>query len=222
MEIINMRISRDGDLLRLSKDGRAVFDGAQFDDNAREIEFTRPDNRTGHNLILYFSDGKLSYSPISLGVGNSFIIPNSLTQETFLEIQVAFESGGVYSERTNKHALKFRPSIRDKRPVSAWPPDGWYMPDPDQPGIPGAKGDKGDPGEPGQPGEKGDKGDPGEPGQPGKDGQDGVPGAKGDPGMDGRDGTDGLSVYLLQAPDKNTAISLSLLPENLNNIYFWE
>lgn len=169
METINLLISRVGDLLWLSKESRSIYDGAQFDDNAREIRFERPESRIEHNLVLYFSDALGTFSPITLGIGNSFILPNTLTQTTELRLQIAFESMGVFSERSNIYAFKFRPSIRNDRPVAEWPPEGWYLPDPDVPGIPGP------------------------PGQPGRDGVNGQDGA---PGRDGVDGVDGLTPFI--------------------------
>ena len=160
MESIILYISRFIGSLVIKKTDRSVFDGAQYDDNAREIQFIRPEERAGHNLILYFFDGKTAFSPITLGVGNSFVVPNTLTQSTILEMQIAFETGGVYSERSNIFTLKFRPSIKGDGPVAEWPPEGWYMPDPDQPGVPGP------------PGPAGRDGDPG---PAGKDGADGIP-----------------------------------------------
>jgi len=213
VETINIIISRVGDQLRLSKESRAVYDGSQFDDNARGIEFERPENMESHNLILYFSDGKQTFSPITLGIGNSFILPNTLTQTTMLEIQVAFESNGVYSERSDILKFRLRPSLENNRPVAEWPPEGWFMPDPDVPGIPGP---------PGQPGPPGADGAPGPPGQDGAPGPPGQKGADGAPGATGANGQDGLSALLIKAPDQATAIAWSEIPANSNNIYFWE
>ena len=160
---------RIGDQLRLTKESRAVYDGSQFDDNARGIEFERPENRDGHNLILYFADTRQTFSPISLGIGNAFVIPNTLTQTTALELQVAFEALGVYSERSDIFKFRLRPSLENTRPVADWPPEGWFLPDPDVPGIPGPPGQQGPPG------------------RDGADGQTGPPGA---------DGADGLTPFI--------------------------
>ena len=109
MENIEITLKiQDGRLLLEAETNSA---GSMNDNHAKQFKISRPLECADCGLLLNFRDGEREFSPVNLGAGNQFAIPNSLTQTDTLELQVAFERDGNILIHSNIIRFWLRPSL---------------------------------------------------------------------------------------------------------------
>lgn len=84
----------------------------QYDHMAQTLDITRSPALNDYDLSLLF-DG---YGPITIGTANTYTIPNALTQNTLLALQVALRRGDEYREGANKLLFQLRTGIDGSGP----------------------------------------------------------------------------------------------------------
>lgn len=96
--------------------------GSQYDNYAKQLVFTRPEEYEADNLILLFHNGTQGFVPVGIGTENVFAISNALTQTQSLHMQAAFERDGEILIHSNILKLTLRGSLSNGDfPVEAWP-----------------------------------------------------------------------------------------------------
>jgi len=109
MLTINVKLS--GSPLTISLPDGAADMGSQFDNMAAKLVFDRPPENEADSLLLVFSDGDVNFAPINIGGGNEFTITDSLTRNTVLMMQAAFERDDVIIAHSNVAVFSLRKSI---------------------------------------------------------------------------------------------------------------
>lgn len=79
----------------------AVLLGAQYDNESRQLVFERPDDFSGDDLVLYFSNGVVQYDPVNIGSENVYTVTSELTRRTELRLQIAFFREDTELEHSN-------------------------------------------------------------------------------------------------------------------------
>ncbi len=111
MNIVTISLSGNP-LQAATPDGNPVI-GSQFDNYAAKFIFDRPPEYAEDALLLFFSDGKTDFAPVSIGGENEFEVSDYLTQSTVLKMQAAFERNEIILCRSNVCTFFLRESIQN-------------------------------------------------------------------------------------------------------------
>ncbi len=105
--------------LTISAESKSL--GSQYDNFAKKLVFEAPRGWEGDALVLFFRDSKSVYEPLDIGLGRVFPVPDGLTGDTRLTMQIAFRHDGAL---THSDQLEFtlRPSMPSgQAPSAPWP-----------------------------------------------------------------------------------------------------
>ena len=92
--------------------------GTQYDHHATLLTFIRPAETETYQLIAYFSSPGKRFAPLQI-TGDAFLVPNSLTQDRQLELQVGFARDVAFLMRSNSVVFTLRPGVRDGAETTA-------------------------------------------------------------------------------------------------------
>jgi len=117
-ELFTFNFSLDNhlELLKIStsegeRHGRFVVLGTQGDNLAQEFVFERNLEYANDDLVLAFKNSRESFGEINLGSGNTYQIPNALTQLRELSMQVIIKSGDQIKASSNTIDFELRKAI---------------------------------------------------------------------------------------------------------------
>ena len=85
--------------------------GTIGDHNRQTLQFERAPEFNGDDLCLAFSNTGSAFPEISLGQNNEYLIPNALTQESRLSLQIILRENGTAKASSNILEFALRPAI---------------------------------------------------------------------------------------------------------------
>jgi len=85
--------------------------GTVGDHNRQTLVFQRDPAFEGDDLCLVFTSTGKAFPEISLGQGNEYLVPNALTQEKQVSLQLIFRKEGAAKASSNILDFALRPAI---------------------------------------------------------------------------------------------------------------